>query len=138
LEKARDQPQRRRLAAARGSEERDQLARLDVQREALDGGDVAVALGQRLDHDAGPQVWGRATGREAPTIAGRWVEIGCLARSMRGWLQPALADLVEQRIVADLENERGIVAILPHVIEHFLKGFALGFSGTATCDLPQS
>src|SRR3989442_14796723 len=61
-----------------------------------------------------------------------------LARSMRGWLQPALADLVQQRLVADLEDARGLGAIPPHVLEHFLKGFALGFSSAAPRDLPQA
>src|SRR5216683_8140114 len=80
---------------------------------------------------------GALAGKHRPS-RGDWWRSGGLARSMRGWLQPALADLVEQRLVADLENARGLGAIPPHVLEHFLKGFALGFSGAAPRDLPQA
>jgi hypothetical protein len=47
-----DHPQRRRLAAARGPEQRDQLALRDAERHVVDGGDAAVALGHVLEHDA--------------------------------------------------------------------------------------
>ena len=42
LDDARDRPQRRRLARAVGADQRDDLARLDLQRDALERVDVAV------------------------------------------------------------------------------------------------
>src|SRR5438034_5065942 len=85
------QAQRCRLAAPGGPEEGDELARLDVERQALDGRDIAVALGQCFENDAGQGLGGTA----------------------RGWREPTLADLVEQRLVADLENARRLCAIPP-------------------------
>ena len=41
---ARDQPQRRRLAGAGRSEQREELARLHLEVDAVDGDDVAVGL----------------------------------------------------------------------------------------------
>src|SRR2546425_614332 len=52
--------------------------------------------------------------------------------------QLALGDLVEQRLVADLENARGLGAIPLHAIEHFHEGFTLGFPRAAARDLPQA
>jgi len=51
LDEAGDQPQGRRLAAARGAEQADQLAVLDVQRHAIDGDGLAVALAEALQLD---------------------------------------------------------------------------------------
>src|SRR5262249_60473005 len=44
LLEAADHPQRRRLAAARGAEEREELAAVDVERDAVDGDDVVELL----------------------------------------------------------------------------------------------
>ena len=48
---AREHPQQRRLAAAGAAEDREQFALLDLERNVVDGGDVAVALGDALDAD---------------------------------------------------------------------------------------
>src|SRR5690349_23709012 len=45
-----DHLQRRRLAAARGAEQRDELALLDAQRELIDGRDPAVMLRQAVEN----------------------------------------------------------------------------------------
>src|SRR5258705_2818803 len=42
--------------------------------------------------------------------------------------QAALGDLLEQRLVADLENARGLGAVPAHAIEHFEERLALGVS----------
>src|SRR2546426_1784939 len=52
--------------------------------------------------------------------------------------QLVFGDLVEQGLVADLENPRRLGAIPVHPLEHFFKGFALGFTRPAACDLPQA
>ena len=49
IDEARDHPQRRRLAAARGAEQRDELALLQRQVDVVDHRDRAVALGQTLE-----------------------------------------------------------------------------------------
>jgi hypothetical protein len=51
LDEARDQPQGRRLAAARRAEQADELAMLDAQRHAVDRDGVAVVLGEALQFD---------------------------------------------------------------------------------------
>ena len=51
LDEARDQPQRRGLAAARGPEQADQQPVLDAQRHVVDDGQIAVALGQPAQFD---------------------------------------------------------------------------------------
>src|SRR3989449_11250155 len=61
-----------------------------------------------------------------------------LRSKVRRWRQLTLGDLVEQRLVADLENARGLGAIPLHAIEHFHEGFALGFARAATRDLLQA
>ena len=48
----RDHAQRRRLAAARRAEQRDELALRDLERDVVDGGDVAVLLGHAIEDDA--------------------------------------------------------------------------------------
>ena len=50
---AADHPQRRRLAAARGAEQREEVAALDRERELVDGGHLAEALGDILEMDVG-------------------------------------------------------------------------------------
>src|SRR5438105_13220234 len=55
-----DHPQRRRLAATRRSEQREELARWDVEVDAVDGREVAEALHQ-------PHESYLASGHRAPT-----------------------------------------------------------------------
>src|SRR5207247_7487342 len=52
--------------------------------------------------------------------------------------QLTLGDLVEQRLVADLENPGCLGAIPVHPIEHFDGRLALGFSRAAPCDVSQA
>src|SRR2546426_12097904 len=52
--------------------------------------------------------------------------------------QLALGDLVQQRLVADLEDAGGLGAIPPHALEHLDQGLALGLTRTAPRDLTQS
>src|SRR5262249_55433747 len=47
-----DQPEQRRLARARGAEQRDELARLHVQRHVAQRGERAEVLPERADLDA--------------------------------------------------------------------------------------
>jgi hypothetical protein len=42
-------PQQRGLAAARGAEQREELAVVDIQGEVIDGGEIAKALGDVVD-----------------------------------------------------------------------------------------
>ncbi len=51
LLEARDHSEQRRLAAARGAEQRGERALLDLQAEVADGGDRAVALGHAPEFD---------------------------------------------------------------------------------------
>ncbi len=61
LLEARDQPQQRRLAAAGRSEQREELALIDVERKMIDRGEAAEALAdafdpqQRLQSAIGPR-----------------------------------------------------------------------------------
>src|SRR5439155_24245013 len=104
------------IAASGGPEEGDGLARLDVERQALDARDIAVALGQCFENGAGQGLGGAA----------------------RGWREPTLADLVEQRLVADLENARRLCAIPPDLREHLGEDLALGLSRATAGDLPEA
>jgi hypothetical protein len=52
LHEARDHPQRRRLAAARRAEQDDELALGDLEIDALNYVDVAVALAKLFEPDA--------------------------------------------------------------------------------------
>ena len=76
-QKAGDEPQRGGLAAARGPQQREQLSRLDLERQAVDRADVTVALRERLEDHA----WHRASlsgarrarrGRAPPARARPW------------------------------------------------------------------
>src|SRR5258708_36322001 len=49
--------------------------------------------------------------------------------------EAALDDLVEQRLVADLEQASRLRAVPMHAVEHFLDGDALGVTGGLTRDL---
>ena len=69
-----DQPQRRRLARAGGAEQREELALGDVEVDAVDGGEVAVALGQAAQADVGQRA-ARVDG------VARFDGAGCLAHS---------------------------------------------------------
>ena len=51
LLEARDHAQRRRLAAARGAEHREELALVDLEGDVVDGDDVVEALRHRLEDD---------------------------------------------------------------------------------------
>ena len=53
LLEAGDHPQRRRLAAAARAEQREELALADREAELVDGGEVAEALGDLAQLDAG-------------------------------------------------------------------------------------
>src|SRR2546427_10360131 len=75
--------------------------------------------------------------RRAPALPSgrpgvRWRESGGLEHSTRGGREPALADLVEQRLVADLENAGRLGPISVHLREHFRQGLALGVSRPAS------
>src|SRR5207249_481991 len=52
--------------------------------------------------------------------------------------QLVLRDLVEEGLVADLENTRCLGSIPPYAFEHRHEGIALGFPRAATRDLPQA
>src|SRR5437899_516328 len=65
-------------------------------------------------------------------------EIGGLALSTRRRGKPAFTDLVEQGLVADLEDSRGFGAIPAHALEHLGQSLALGLSGAAARDLPEA
>jgi hypothetical protein len=56
LFKTGDQTQQRGLAAAGRSEQREELAFIDVERQLIDDGGVAEALGQRLDAQQRTQI----------------------------------------------------------------------------------
>ena len=66
---ARDHPQDRRLAAAGRSQQRDERPRADGERDAVDGDDVAVALGHLPEFDR-CGFHGAFTGSE--TTFGKW------------------------------------------------------------------
>src|SRR5262249_20298204 len=53
LLEAADHPERRRLAAARGAEQREKAAALDPGREVVDSDDVVEGLGDAVEPDAG-------------------------------------------------------------------------------------
>src|SRR5262245_20947659 len=81
--------------------------------------------------------------RRAP--AGRCVgeslhgrESGELARSRRAGGESALANLVEERLVADLENSGRLGSIPMHLLEHLRERLALRFSRPAARDVPQA
>src|SRR5262245_32746685 len=61
-----------------------------------------------------------------------------LARSRRGGGKSALADLVEERLVADLENSGRLGSIPMHLLEHLRERLALSFSRPAARDFPQA
>jgi hypothetical protein len=56
LLEARHHAQRRRLAAAAGAEQGEELARRQLEAQLVDGDDLAEALGDRIQLDAGPLV----------------------------------------------------------------------------------
>src|SRR5262249_53340733 len=62
-QQAHEQTDGRRLAGAVGAEEADHLARLDLERERVDGERVAKTLGEpgRLDHGATAATTARST-----------------------------------------------------------------------------
>src|SRR5216684_1202160 len=62
-----------------------------------------------------------------------WLQLSAWRRR-----QLALGDLVEQRLVADLENPSHLGPIPVRPFEHFHEGFALGLSRAAAGDLPQA
>src|SRR5882724_11312819 len=64
--------------------------------------------------------------------------IGGLACSARRGREPTFADLVEQRLVANLENPRGLGAIPLHALEYLAERLALGLDGATARDLPQA
>ena len=53
LDEARDHAQRRRLAAARGAEQRDEFAAPDLERDLVDRPRLAIGRGQRIEHQEG-------------------------------------------------------------------------------------
>ncbi len=63
---AADHPQRRRLAAARRAEQRVEGAALDRERELVDGGHLAEALGDALEVDVGLAALERLEGAPSP------------------------------------------------------------------------
>ncbi len=80
-------PQRRRLAAARGAEQRDEFALRDLERHVVDGGHVAVFLGDAFEDDAacGIAHIGGASMPLTPALsprAGRGCPIGRVRGSM--------------------------------------------------------
>ncbi len=60
------EPQQRGLAAAGASEQADDLAGLDIEREIAHGDDIAVAMGDAIVGESG-----RDGGRHAPAFGGR-------------------------------------------------------------------
>jgi hypothetical protein len=50
----------------------------------------------------------------------------------------ALGDLRKQRLVADLEDPRGLGAVPAHALEHFQECRALGLSRPAASNLPEA
>src|SRR5206468_1844439 len=72
--------------------------------------------------------------RSTPAL---WAQ-GSLRLAPRRRRQSALGDLVEQRLVADLEITSRLGAIPPHAFEHFCQGLALGCQRATARDLPQA
>src|SRR5690606_35886652 len=60
--------QQRGLAAARRPEQREELALVDVERQVVDGGEIAEPLGDVAERDEGPRLR-IVPGREAPADA---------------------------------------------------------------------
>ena len=54
LFEAREHAQQRGLAAAGRSEQREELAREDIERQRVDGDEIAEALGDVVERDDGP------------------------------------------------------------------------------------
>src|SRR5437899_5802728 len=60
------------------------------------------------------------------------------ASATKGRRQAVLGDLRKQRLVADLENPRGLGTVPANVIEHFQERFALGLLRPAASNLPEA
>src|SRR5438132_8136037 len=68
----------------------------------------------------------------------RQVAVGRVPSVRKRRPQAALGDLVEQRLVADLEAPRGLGAVPAHAVEHFPECLRLGFSRPAASNLPET
>src|SRR5207302_2207326 len=60
-----DGAQQRRLAAARGAEETDELALGDIERDVAEGGEIAEALGKVSDFEVATACHPKAEGRDS-------------------------------------------------------------------------
>src|SRR5215510_10960490 len=56
---------------------------------------------------------------------------------MSGFIQTVFLDFVEQRLVADAEHGRGLLAVPPCVLQHLQNQLALGFARRAARDVLQ-
>src|SRR5262245_36036086 len=61
-----------------------------------------------------------------------------LQRTTRGGREAALGDLVEQCLVADLENARCFGTIPTNLLEHLGQGLAFSLARAASSNLPQA